>query len=307
MREVNISGVDLNLLPPLGALLKRRNVTRAAEDVGMSQPAMSRALARLRGLLGDPLLVRGAGGLVLTPRAQDLAPRVAAWMSGAQALFAPEAFAPGALKRILRIAATDAQTVGLLPHLLARVRAEAPGVDLRFEPYGADMVRRIEDGSLDFAFAIDSAPLPPGAASFPLGRTRLALVMRSGHPAAGRDWTLEDYAGFDHVVVSIFGDGRSEIDAKLAQAGVSRRIFLATPHFMAALAAVAQCDCVTTLSRSLAARFAATFGLVLKVPPFGDAPFTDTLVTAAARANDPALVWFCGLAREAAAAAQTVE
>jgi len=300
MREVNLSGLDLNLLPALDALLRRRHVTQAAADVGLSQPAMSRALARLRALFGDDLLVRGSGGLVLTPRAHELAPRVAAWMEGGRGLFRAADFDPTSLDRTLRIAAADAHTVGILPLLLARVRREAPGLHIRVESYGADMIRRLEDGSLDLAFAIAGTPLPPGAAAFPLAEDRLALVMRRGHPAAKRTWTLADYGRVDHVVIAIFGDGLSDIDARLALGGVTRRIVLATPHFMAALAAVAQSDCVTTLSRALAARFAKTFDLMLKTPPFGDAPFTATLVTSAARARDPAIVWFSGLARVAA-------
>ena len=86
MREMNVSGVDLNLLPPLLALLRRRNVTHAANDAGLSQPAMSRALARLRALLGDPLLVRGNRGYVLTPRAAALLPLLESTLGGVRAL-----------------------------------------------------------------------------------------------------------------------------------------------------------------------------------------------------------------------------
>ena len=300
MREVNLAALDLNLLPALDALLRRRHVTHAAEDVGLSQPAMSRALARLRALFGDDLLVRGAGGLVLTPRAHELTARVAAWMEGGRGLFRAADFDPASLNRTLRIAATDAHTVGLMPHLLACVRSEAPGLDIRVESYGLDLIRRLEEGSLDLAFAVAGTPLPPGATSFPLAEDRLALVMRRGHRAAKRPWTLADYGTVDHVVIAVFGDGLSEIDARLALAGVTRRIALATPHFVAALACVARSDCVTTISRALASRFAKPFDLILKTPPFGDAPFMATLVTSAARARDPAIVWFCRLAREAA-------
>ena len=94
MRELNISGVDLNLLPPLLALLRRRNVTHAASDAGLSQPAMSRSLARLRALLGDPLLVRGNRGYVLTPRAAALLPLLESTLGGVRALLAPAAFDP---------------------------------------------------------------------------------------------------------------------------------------------------------------------------------------------------------------------
>ncbi len=298
MREVNLSGVDLNLLPALDALLRRRHVTKAADDIGLSQPAMSRALARLRELLADPLLVRGRTGLVLTPHAETLAPRLAAMLSGARGLFQPRAFEPGTLQRSIRIAGSDVHALTILPGLLRRLSAEAPGVDLVIVPYAQDLARRLEEGSLDFAFGLEGSPLPPGAVSFPINRDTLALVMRRKHPAAKREITLEDYARFDHAGVSIFGDGRSETDARLAQAGLSRRIAVTTPHFMAALAAVAASGLVTTISRRLAERFAKTFDLILKDPPFAAPVMVNTLVTAAARAEDPALLWFCKLVRE---------
>eukprot|EP01037_Dinobryon_pediforme_P030705 gene30705-34890_t len=239
MQEINIAGLDLNLLPPLGALLRRRNVTRAAVDVGLSQPAMSRALSRLRDLIGDPLLVRGGGGLQLTPRAAALLPKVEAALNDVRALFHEPAFDPAAERRVIRMAASDAQTVLLAPAIMARLAREAPGLSLRMESYGPDLVSRLERGDIDLAFALSTTPLPPGALSEPVSDDRLALVMRRGHPAADRDWVLADYAAYDHVVVALTGDGQSDTDALLAAGGVPRRIALVTPHFTAAVAAVA--------------------------------------------------------------------
>ena len=300
MREVNLTGLDLNLLPPLEALLRRRNVTHAAADVGMSQPAMSRALFRLRALLDDPLLVRGRGGLVLTPRAQALAPRVAVAVVELKSLFREPRFDPATEERIIRIAASDAQTVLLAPPIMARLSREAPGVVLRLEPYGLDLMTRMENGALDLAFALATTPLPAGAMSEVFANDRLALVMRRGHPAAGRSWTMADYGTFDHVGVSLLADGRSELDTLLAAAGVSRRIALITPHFMAALASVAATDMITTISEAFARRFAAAFDLVLREPPFVETGLPMTLVWSHVRANDAMLAWFRTLVREAA-------
>lgn len=300
MRDTNLSAIDLNLLPALEALLRRRNVTRAAADVGLSQPAMSRALARLRQTLGDPLLVRSASGLAPTPRAQDLAPRLGVALEAARGLFRAQSFEPAGLRRTIRVAASDVQTVLLAPAMMARLRRVAPGVDLVMEPYGADVRRRMEDGSLDLAFALASTPLPPGAWSEAIGLDRLALVMRRGHPAADVAWTLAHYRRFDHAAVALLGDGELDIDARLAAAGVSRRIALTTPHFVAALASVAATDMVTTVSATLAGRFAVPFDLVLRAPPFADVALPMTLVGAGPRANDAALRWFCALTRDVA-------
>ncbi len=248
MREVNLAGVDLNLLPALEALVRRRNVTRAAVDVGLSQPAMSRALARLRALIGDPILVRAPGGLAPTAQAQALLPHLTACLDGLGGVLRAPAFDERQLQRTFRIAAADAQTILIAPSLLAKIQGLAPSASLVFEPLRADVAQRIQAGDLDLAFALATTPLPPGAYSEALGEDRLVLTMRRGHPAAEAEWTFADYARFDHVTVGILGDNLSEIDAELAEAGVARRISLTTPHFVAALAAVGASDCITTLS-----------------------------------------------------------
>lgn len=301
MRQVNLAGLDLNLLPALEALLRRRNVTHAAAEVGLSQPAMSRALARLRETFGDPLLIRAGGGLAPTPLARSLTPKVGAALDDLRRLFRADAFNPATLERAIRLAGADVHTILLLPRLMARLQRDAPGVDLRFEAVGRDIIGRMERGDVDLCFATATTPLPPGAFSESLARDRLALVMRRGHPAANRQWRLSDYAAYPHATVALFDDGLSEIDARLAAAGVERRIALTTPHFMGAIAAVAATDLVTTLSAAFARRFADTLDLVLRDPPFDDA-LDLTVVATKPRAGDPAMQWLRNVLREEAAA-----
>jgi DNA-binding transcriptional LysR family regulator len=300
MQDAHISGLDLKLVPALEALLRRRNVTHAAGELGLSQPAMSRALARLRDLQGDPLLVRGPGGYVLTPRAQALQPRLAEVLSQLGAIFHPRAFDPSEERRTLRLAAADVQTIMFLPAVAARLAQEAPGVDLRVESYGSATAERVLMGEIDLAFALTTTPLAPGAYSEVVAEDRLAVVMRRDHPAANRVWSLADYGAYPHAVVTLVGDGQSEIDAILAGAGVTRRIALATPHFMAALAAVGATDMVTTMSAALAARFAPALGLRLQAPPFAETGLEMTLVSSHIRASDPFLAWFRDLVRQVA-------
>jgi DNA-binding transcriptional LysR family regulator len=205
---------------------------------------------------------------------------------------------------VIRIAAVDTQTVLLAPALMARLTREAPGIDVRFEPPGIDIVARMEQGALDFAFALSTTPLPPGAMSEPIARDKVALVMRARHPRANRRWRITDYGTVDHVGIAIFGDGQSDIDAVLARHGVRRRIALVTPHFTAALAAVAGTDMVTTLSRAFAERFARAFNLVLREPPLPDTEMIVTLVWSHPRANDPLLTWLRGVIRDVASAGE---
>jgi DNA-binding transcriptional LysR family regulator len=300
MREVNISGLDLNLLPPLEALLRHCNVTHAAADAGLSQPAMSRALFRLRQIFDDPLLVRSHGKFVLTPKAQSLEPRVRAALNDMKGLFEEPRFDPALERRIIRIAATDTQTVLLFPAVMARLARDAPGIDVRIDRYGPELFVQLDNGSLDLAFALTTSDLPPGAMSEHISSDRLALIMRKGHPAARRAWTLADYGTVNHVSVSIFGDGRSELDTLLAAVGVTRRIALVTPHFTAALAAVSETDMVTTLSENFAERYRDTFNLVLLKPPFEDTELHVTMVWSHLRNSDKVLSWFRGVVRDVA-------
>lgn len=299
MREVNLAGLDLNLLPALEALLRLRNVTRAAAEVGMSQPAMSRALGRLRAQFGDPLLARGTRGLVVTPRGEALAALIAPAAAALKEVFRPPTFAPDTVRRTVRFAASDTHTILVAPILMAQLAKAAPGVDVQMEPYGPDLSAKLETGALDFAFAVSNTPLPPGAASMPLGRETLVLVMRKGHPLADRPATMADYVAYPHVTVALLGDGRSEIDAMLAGQGLARRIALVTPHFTAALATVAATNCLTTITRSFASRFAGMFELVLREPPFPAPPIEPVLVWAQVRSGDPFLAWMREQVRQA--------
>ena len=305
MQERNIAGLDLNLVPALHALLHRRNVTRAAADVGLSQPAMSRSLARLRELQGDPLLVRTSSGYVLTARAQALKPVLAAAMSHLREVFRPQTFDPGQERRVVRLAAADSHTIIILPGVVARMAAEAPGVSLRVEPYISDTAEQLNDGTLDLAFALSTTPLQAGTYSEVVAQDHLALVMRSGHPAACRKWSLDDYGSYQHVVVDLTGAGDAPIEAMLAARGINHRVGLSTPNFMGALAVVASTDLVTTVSATFARAFASTFGLVLQDPPFLENRLEITLVCSHMRAADPFLDWFRALVREVASGFST--
>jgi len=305
MRDLNLASVDLNLLPALEALLRRRHVTRAGEDVGLSQSAMSHVLARLREVLKDDLLVRSPSGLALTSRAEELAPRVAAVLSAARGIYRPAPFDVSKVRREMQIVACDMHTVLFIPKVMERIRREAPNVQMSVQNYTRNVFARLIDGGVDLAFAGAHTPLPPGAVSTPICEDRYALVMREKHPASAKKWTTAEYATWENVVVSIFGDDGSDVDARLAKSGTVRRIGLSTPHFMASLATVAATDMIATTSRLFAKSFAKSFGLILKEPPLPHPQFTQTIVTSALRMNDPVIAWLIGLIREVAGEVQS--
>ena len=130
---MNIGAADLNLLKYLDVLLREQNVTRAAEQLGITQPAMSNSLRRLRELFGDPLLIRTSDGMTATERAQELRPLVRQILSQAEQLFTPEdVFQPADSRRVFRIMTSDYAEATLVPHIVRRLRAEAPNVVLDF-------------------------------------------------------------------------------------------------------------------------------------------------------------------------------
>ena len=300
MHQVNLNGLDLNLLPPLEALLRRKNVTLAAADAGMSQPAMSRALGRLRSIFDDPLLVRGAKGLALTPKALDLAVALRPALERVKEVFHAPNFDPKTAQRTIRFASSDVHNTLIFPTLLRNLAREAPGLDLSCEPYGPDLLARMASGNLDFAFALDTSPLPTGAQSVYLAQDELALVMRRDHPLARHDWALSDYGKVPHILINILNDGVNDLDALLALHGVQRRTLWSTPHFLAALAAVSATDAVTTLSRAFAARFADQFDLISHRPPFESRSLGIVLVMSHMRAHDPLMAWVAEQVKRAA-------
>lgn len=207
MREVDLRRVDLNLLVGLDALLEERSVTRAALRLGLSQPAMSRALARLRALFSDTLLVDGPGGYTISSRAEDLRPRLRQTLAGIGEMLDASPFDPSQASGAVRLLMTDLHAAVLAPRLLTRLSAEAPAVHLDILPPGPGLMEMLGNDEADaIVGAIEDAP--SGIQRRKLFEDRYVTLMRTGHPAASRKLTLEAYLALDHMVVSITGTGR---------------------------------------------------------------------------------------------------
>lgn len=304
MLEKHLRAIDLNLLPVLEALLRHRNATRAGAEVGLSQPAMSRALGRLRHLLDDPLLVRGPGGALLSPRAEALRQPLAALLAEMRTLLVEPPFDPAAENRTLRLAMTDAQAELLLAPLVARIAAVAPNVVLEWVPISAGLPARMLSGAIDLTLALDTTPLPRGAASEPLMADALATVVRAGHPCGGR-WALADYATYPSVLIALLGDSASDMDTELAAAGLERPVAAIVPTFRAAAQIVAVTDAVTTISHAFAARVAARLNLTLIDPPLANVRLGVVAVWATYRGSDPMLAWLRSVLRDVAQASSS--
>jgi DNA-binding transcriptional LysR family regulator len=264
---------DLGLLVTLDALLQEGSVTKAAQRLGLSTPAMSHALARIRDKLGDPLLVRAGRGMVLTPRAEQLKPRVHEVVAGAAQVLAPaQPFAPRSLARGFAILATDHVLLVLGRELDALLRAEAPGVDLRFIPNSPDDPEALRRGAADLAVGI-YGELPPEMRTRPLLTDRHVCVVRDGHPEVGARLTLDQYTRLQHVQIAPRGAPGGYVDDVLRGLGRARRVARAVPFFGAALHLVAETDYLLTVPERAARAMAPRFGLRLLEPPIELRPY----------------------------------
>ncbi len=297
MRELNLRGVDLNLLVVLDHLLEQAHVTRAADAAGMSQPAMSRALQRLRALLGDPLLARGRDGFVLTPRAAAARPTLKRLLHEIGGLIAQPTFSPAQATGLLTLAATDHQTIMLLPRLMARLSRQAPHLDVKVVPISPQTPDELARGAVDFAFGVAELAPPPHLRVETLYYDRFVTLLRRDHPAA-RNWSLEAFAAADHVLVTVIDGGRGLMDDLLDQRGLTRRIALRLPHFYAAIRIVATSDYVVTLPATIARAFAPEFDLVLRESPIPRPPIEAIGIWADALDRDPRTLWLRRLVRE---------
>lgn len=289
----DLAAVDLNLLVAFQALHETRSVTHAAARLGVTQSAMSHTLRRLRNLTGDTLFVRQGRSLAPTPRADAMiGPVRHALHQLAHALNA-EAFQPETSRRTFRLASVDLFDLVMLPAIVARLAAQAPGVGLTVVPHGRASHEALHAGGIDAAIhpvlATGIEPLPPaGLVQRTLLREGWRLYMRRDHPVA--NWDLDAYARAAHLVVSPDGSGPTLVDAALAALGRTRHVAVRVPHFAATLPLVARTDLVLTGPASLADLVPDTIRVVevpVEVP--GHAI---TLVWSERFADDPGHRWF---------------
>lgn len=290
---VNLGAVDLNLLVALDALLTERSTTRAAARLRLTQPALSRALGRLRRLFDDPLLVRGPRGLVPTQRAVELADPVRRVLAEIERVVAhTPRFDPASAQRTFRLAMIDFAEMVLLPPLLTRLAREAPAVDVDVRALYTGAYEALEQGQLDGAVGVFVDTPPAGISRRKLFDERFVCVARAGHPALARPLTLERYAALDHVVIVPRGlKDRGFADEALAKHGLARRITLRVPHFLVAPHVVASTDLVITLSERVARRFATLLPLVIVEPPLELPRFSVHLIWHERQQSDPANAW----------------
>jgi DNA-binding transcriptional LysR family regulator len=291
MQDLDLSRIDLNLLVALEALLLEQHVTRAARRARTSQPAMSRALARLRALFVDELLVPVGRTMRLTPRGVDLLPAVQATLSSVRDLVSPTRFVAREATGTFRIAAPDILTYMLVPPLLRHLAREAPRVDVDVVQWHHGWREHLESGEVDLTVG-QPAGNEPGIYSRVLVRNTWASVLRRGHPALARRWTKERFAELSHVLIGFDRNGGGQVDAALAAHGLRRRVALRMPYVVLSPLIVAETDLVLTTARWLAEKLASGFPLVVKRPPVELTPVDLPIVWHQRTHRDPRQRWF---------------
>jgi DNA-binding transcriptional LysR family regulator len=268
---VQLSALDLNLLVALDALLRHGSVSGAARELGLSQPATSRALDRLRSTLDDPLFVRAGRGLVPTDRAQELrAPVAAALVAVRQVFDHTPTFDPASATGELQLAVGDEVQLAFGARLVAELQAASPGVDVRFRPLSATSLDEGRRGLLDLAVAPDLSPLPAIAGSVDyadfvtrrLYDRRFVGIARRGTPPPDRAAWL----AARHAIVSFDGGGRGFVDELLDAQGASRRVVASLTSFPAVARLVAESDVLAVVPAECAGPEHEVFALPIEVP-----------------------------------------
>jgi DNA-binding transcriptional LysR family regulator len=249
---VNLAAVDLKLLVVFDAVMSEGSVTRAGTRLGMTQPAVSNALGRLRHLLKDELFVRARGSMRPTPRALELTGPVRHALRQIEAVLDPSDFDPARDARVFKLAMSDHAAVTILPPLVKRLETIAPNVDLQVRPKLNRTVADLLDGhEIDFALGV-MPDAPVRFSRITLFEDVYMCAMRRGHVLARGRLTLERFAAAKHLVVRPAGQATNLIDHVLESRGIERRIALTVDQFLVVPAIISSTDLVAALFRHTA-------------------------------------------------------
>jgi DNA-binding transcriptional LysR family regulator len=263
---MNLGAFDLNLLVVFDAVMQERSVTRAGQRIGLSQPAMSHALARLRHMLKDELFVRTTEGMAPTPRAEALAIPLRNALSEMQAALAPADFDPATSNRRFAVAVNNYAAVVLVPPLVAAVAAAAPGIGLDLRPSGTlNLVEQLDRGDLDLALGSFAAARDRFLTAA-LFQDPFVMVMRQGHSAGSGDLPPATFAELPFIEISSSREDLSFLDRWLAEHGQTRRIALRAPY-LSAVPLLTRSDMVCILSLRIARELVRSHPLQLRELP----------------------------------------
>jgi DNA-binding transcriptional LysR family regulator len=295
---MNIASIDLNLLTALQALLEEESVSRAARRAGLSQPAMSHALRRLRNLLDDELMVRAGGRMQLTSRAESVRYPLRDLLERVGELLVNEQFDPSRSSRTFRLFIADNAVDLLLPQLLAKLSRIAPRIRIDLHSWA---IR--ENDLVELARSVDSAVACVPEAFSGFYRQRLftdrdMCVFRSRHPKAARLRREGTFLETGHVAVRVRGTVEDPVDTWLKTEERKRNIVLCVPNYLQALHAVAHSDLIAVIPERLIRAYAVPLHLKWLPLPLDAGTFDEFLLHPARTHADPGCIWLRGILKE---------
>lgn len=291
--------IDLNLLLVFDEILRQRSVTKAGDRLGLSQPAMSHALNRLRHQMKDQLFIRGAAGMIPTPRAERLAEPVRQALQALRGALDEEDFRPEETRHRFHLAVNNYAAIALTGPILIQARALAPHLDLSFRPSGTlDVAAMLDRGDLDFAL-LSHPPHLSRFSSRPLIDDDYVALVRRGHPVLDAPFDADALASLPHLHISSSGDDLTALDNHLAQHGLSRPIAAEAPY-LAAGAILPQSDMIAIMARHIAEEFRRAYAVQLIELPFQPDPLRCSLVWPNRLRDHPAHRWMRGVIRSVA-------
>jgi DNA-binding transcriptional LysR family regulator len=285
--------IDLNLLVIFDTVYKLRNLTAAGRELGLSQPAMSHSLARLRSTFNDPLFVRLPRGLQPTPLADEIAPSLMHGLSVIRGSLDRQAFDPARSSRIFHIAQGDIAEAVHLPRLLRAIETAARNIRLHsLEIAGPRLSDALGDGEVDLATGVDYA-LGAGCRQARLFESEYACVVRKDHPAIGSRLTLKQFKTARHILVSPKGAVHhgTVIEKALSRRDVAARIAVEVSHFNGVAALVNSSDMIATIPRGLAATMKQLANVKVLAPPIQLPKFVVSLYWHERFHREPANLW----------------
>lgn len=292
---------DLNLLPTFIALMEERNVTRAAERLGMTQPALSNALNRLRVMLRDPLFIRERYGMQPTEKAQELAPVIAAALATLDDIvLGQQDFDPAQANRLFTIAPNSYVEYVLMPAVVTRLREQAPGIKLRLTPFGTDLAETgVVSGSTAMVIGRITDP-PDNLVVQHIMDDGLACVVRADHPTVGDSLSREQYEALKHVNMLPPGRLRAGLFQALQKQALKREVAVSVTHFLAVPELVAVTDYCSTLPRLICRQLARDKRLKVMPAPADLGTFPVEMAWHVRYRHDPAHGWLRGLVADVA-------
>jgi DNA-binding transcriptional LysR family regulator len=301
IHSTDLRRLDLTILLVFLGLLRHRKATLVADEIGLTQPAVSHALKRLRGVWGDELFLRRPHGLEPTSVALELEGPVREAVDALRrTLSAVRPFVPEEASGTLRIAAPDVEQAALVPGLIARLAALSPGLRLSILPHTrSDAITALSGSEIDLALGYFPDPGDTVVTEDIFRQSYLVAGKPSVIGPGGR-LDISRYCGLPHVLVSPTGDFRGVVDDALQDQGRTRRVVATVPQFFPALATVAEMPCIATLPERLVRDHAHRFGLVFATPPVAVRAFTVSALRHRRDANNPRLAWVTAICREIA-------